>query len=291
MRTASSSVSINKQYKDKLFCMLFGDERYKQNILDLYNALNGTNYTDPNDVSITTIDEAIYIKMKNDVSILIDDYMSLWEQQSTFNPNMPVRGLMYFGELYHSYIKCNGYSPYSRTLIKLPTPKYVVLYNGAEERPEREILRLSDSFIHTDSTGDFEWTATMINLNKGKNDGLLSKCKALSDYMTLINQIRIYKKEMKGKSLESVIDAAVEDCIKKGVLKEFLTKHRAEVKAVCIKDFDQKAYDEDLREEGEKNKGIKIALKMLQRGDSKEDIMDLGITEEEYSEALVIFKQ
>ena len=97
-------VRTNPQYKDRLFRLLFGNPEMKSNIISLYNALNGTNYTDEKEIEITTLDDAIYIKMKNDVSLLIDSYLSLWEQQSSYNPNMPLRGLMYFGNLYDTYI-------------------------------------------------------------------------------------------------------------------------------------------------------------------------------------------
>ena len=83
---------VNKKYKDRLFCLLFGNEEYKDNVLSLYNALCHTSHTNTEDIQIYTIDDVIYIKMKNDVSILLDSFLYLWEQQSTFNPNMPIRG-------------------------------------------------------------------------------------------------------------------------------------------------------------------------------------------------------
>lgn len=188
-----SDSKINREYKDRLFCLLFGKEEYKENILSLYNALHNTSYTDVNDVEITTISDAIYIGMKNDVSILIDSYLPLWEQQSSFNPNMPVRGLMYFGKLYSAYIVEHNLNIYGETLIRIPTPQYTVLYNGEKDELPIIKLKLSDAFVHKDESNEFQWTATMINLNVGKNDQLLSRCKVLSDYMYLINLIRKIK--------------------------------------------------------------------------------------------------
>ena len=195
MSNTYNTVSINGEYKDKLFCLLFGREEYKDNILSLYNALNNTNYMNTDDIEITTIEDTLYIKMKNDVSFLIDSYLSLWEQQSTFNPNMPIRGLMYYGNLYNSYISDRGLNIYGSSLVKIPTPKYIVFYNGTTNRKPVEKLKLSDAFMQEDESHEFEWTATMVNLNQGKNDELLSKCKVLSDYMTLINKIRIIKRK------------------------------------------------------------------------------------------------
>lgn len=102
-----SNVKVNREYKDRLFRFRFGTEAYKEDMLSLYNALNGTAYGNAEELSITTIEDVIYVGMKNDVSVLLDGNLSLWEQQSTLNPNMPVRGLMYFGNLYDQYIKAN----------------------------------------------------------------------------------------------------------------------------------------------------------------------------------------
>ena len=238
---------VNKKYKDRLFCLLFGNEEYKDNILSLYNALCHTTYTNEEDIQIYTIDDVIYIKMKNDVSILLDSFLYLWEQQSTFNPNMPIRGFMYFGKMYDRYITENSLNIYGKTIIKLPTPRYTVLYNGMDEQPSFMQLRLSDSFINPDSSGAFEWTASMINLNDGKNEDLLINCRPLKDYMTLINEIRKNSKIM---NFDNAVDAAVTYCIEHDVLKTFLLKHRAEVKDVCITEYDEKTFVDGIRAEG-----------------------------------------
>lgn len=238
---------VNKKYKDRLFCLLFGNEEYKDNILSLYNALCHTSYTNVEDIQICTIDDVIYIKMKNDVSILLDSFLYLWEQQSTFNPNMPIRGFMYFGKMYDRYITENSFNIYGKTIIKLPTPRYTVLYNGMDEQPSFMQLRLSDSFINPDSSGDFEWTASMVNLNDGKNEDLLNNCRPLKDYMTLINEIRKNSKTM---NFENAVDTAVTYCIEHDVLRTFLLKHRAEVKDVCITEYDEKTFVDGIRAEG-----------------------------------------
>ena len=176
-------MKLNKKYKDRLFCLLFGNEEYKENILSLYNALCNTAHTDVNDIKLYTIDNVIYIEMKNDVSILLDSYLHLWEQQSSYNPNMPLRGLMYFSKMYDRYIVEHSYNIYGSTLVKLPTPRYTVLYNGTSKQPAFMKLKLSDAFIHEDTSGDFEWTANMVNINHGMNDELLNNCRPLQEYM------------------------------------------------------------------------------------------------------------
>lgn len=117
--------AIRQNYKDTLFRKLFGDPENKKELLSLFNALNGTAYTNEDDLEITTIGDVVYMSMKNDVSCILDCYMGLFEHQSTFNPNMPLRGLLYFGKLYDKYVVENECNLYGSTLIKIPTPRYL----------------------------------------------------------------------------------------------------------------------------------------------------------------------
>lgn len=254
MTEIKKTASINRTYKDRLFRLRFGTDEYKADMLSLYNALNGTSYNNPNDIAITTIDDVIYVKMKNDVSLILDGNLLLWEQQSSINPNMPVRGLIYFGNLYDQYIKTNKLNIYGRKLQKLPTPQYVVFYNGEENCEPITKLKLSDAFINPDNSGDFEWTATVYNLNRGKNDDLLARCRPLSEYMELINRIRDNLKT--NKDIRNAVDKAIESCIADGIMEDFLAKHRAEVLSVCITEFDEKVYTDGIREEG-REEGLK----------------------------------
>ena len=262
-------MSINREYKDRLFRLLFGQEETKGNMLSLYNALNHTDYTNPDDITITTIDDVIYVGMKNDVSFILADYINLWEQQSSYNPNMPLRGFLYFGKLYNSFVERNRLNIYGSVLMKIPTPQYVVLYNGTADQPAEQKLRLSDAFIQPVNGSEFEWTATMININAGKNDELLKSCPALRDYMTLVNRIR--ENRGQGNDVEDAIDKAVVSCIEDDVLKEFLLKHRTEVLDVCITEFNKDVYEEGIRaegraegrEEGREARGLENARAML----------------------------
>lgn len=135
-------------------------------------------------------------------------------------------------------------------------------------------LKLSDSFINPDCSGDFEWTANMVNLNDGKNDDLLNNCRPLKDYMTLINEIR---KNCKTMEFESAVDEAVTYCIEHDVLKTFLLKHRAEVKDVCITEYNEKSFVEGIRAEGraegQNEKGLAVYRNLRKRGFSKEDAL------------------
>ena len=272
-KEAKMSEKINVQYKDRLFRLLFGSEALKDNILSLYNALNGTKYNKPEEIELYTIDDVIYIKMKNDVALILDSYLSLWEQQSSYNPNMPVRGLMYFGKLYDKYIETNELNIYGSKLIKIPTPRYVVFYNGTKDADSIKELKLSDAFIVSDASNRFEWTATMYNLNEGKNNDLLNRCKPLSDYMTLINRIREYQKTLE---LSVAVDKAIDDCINDGILAEFLVSHRAEVRDMCITEYNEKSFVNGIRAEGIEEGVRKAILKMLKKGRTVDEIVDFG---------------
>lgn len=152
----SINYSANRCYKDSLFRLLFGREENKQNLLDLYNALNDSDYTNKDDLIINTIDDVIYMKMKNDVSFILDSQMVLLEHQSTYNPNMPLRGLLYFARLYEGIVNISKNIYYPR-LIKIPTPQYIVLYNGTDRKiGNKKVLKLSDAFEKPNHTKGYE---------------------------------------------------------------------------------------------------------------------------------------
>ena len=222
-----------RNHKDRLFIKLFHD---KKKLLELYNALNGTNYTNPDDLEITTIDDVVYLGMKNDCSFIIGEYVNLYEQQSTFCRNMPLRGLIYLAGIYQSYVAQHEFNLYGSRLIPLPTPRYVVFYNGTEERPEREVMRLSEAFAGTEPC--LEFTAEVININKGKNPGLMKQCRTLEGYSVFIGKVRELQEE--GFVLDEAVDEACKYCIENDYLKDFLLKHRNEVRKVLLTEYDAK---------------------------------------------------
>ena len=175
-------VNINRLHKDRLFKDIFASPESKGNALQLYNALNSTDYKDENDLEVYTISDAIYMRMKNDFSFILNGDLNLYEQQSTFNLNMPLRGLFYFSKQYERFVGGNSQMIYSTRLKKLPTPKYVVFYNGGDERPEREVLKLSDAF-ENQNYGDEEYVPSLevralaLNINYGHNKALPDACR------------------------------------------------------------------------------------------------------------------
>ncbi len=241
----NENVRINKKYKDTLFRKLFGEN--KKEALSLYNALNGSNYTNEGDLEFTTLEDVIWMKVKNDVSFMVSRSLNLYEHQSSFNPNMPLRGFLYFADLYRQIIS-DSEKLYSHSLLKIPTPKYYVFYNGETNMQEsdRMELKLSTAFDDSSARTDFEWTATMININYGHNEELMRKCRTLADYSKFVETVRFYQRS---ENLDEAVNKAVNDCIKDNVLKDFLTKHRREVNDMTLTEFDEKKYEQVVRED------------------------------------------
>ncbi len=261
---------MRRTYKDSVFRKLFGDSSSRDSLLSLYNALNGTSYDDPSDLTINTIDDAVYMGMKNDISCIIDCHMVLIEQQSTYNPNMPLRGLMYFGKLYDQFIKTNSQNIYSSDLIRIPTPRYFVFYNGPKEMPDKTILRLSDAFARPDPSGNFEWSAEMININQGHNELLLDSCRILKEYVLFIDQVRYYLK--RGYETDDAVNLAVDDCIRGNILKQFLLKNKSEVIDMCITEYNEAETMQLFLEEGIEKGSIKTLVDLVKDGIISDEI-------------------
>ena len=241
-KTKTQPVVI-RNYRDTLFRMLY---RNKKRLLSLFNAVNGTQYDNPDDLTITTLEGVLHLGMKNDVSCIIDMMMQLYEHQSTVNPNMPLRNLFYVSDLLQKYIYEEGLDIYSRKQIKIPTPKFVVFYNGDEEQPERKEIRLSKAFSANTGETNMELVVLQININKGQNEELKAACKTLQEYAEFTERAREHRKEME---LEDAIRTTIDECIRDGILKDFLLKNKAEVYHMCLYEFDVELHERVLREE------------------------------------------
>ena len=179
-KSRHSKQTHNRQYKDRLWRMIFNN---KEDLLQLYNAINYTDYQNPDDLEVNTLEDVLYLSMKNDVSFLVGGTMNLYEHQSTFNPNMPLRGVFYFSRLYEGYVADNNLMIYHEKRVRLPKPKYIVFYNGTKNQPDSMELKLSDCFENTDNDAPcLECTATMLNINYGHNQELMKHCRRLKEY-------------------------------------------------------------------------------------------------------------
>ncbi|MEQ2369953.1 hypothetical protein WMO28_03175 [Blautia sp. CLA-JM-H16] len=268
-------LTANRIYKSRIFAMLFSD---RNELLKLYNAINGTSYDDPELLQINTLENAVYMSMQNDVSFIIEMRLHLYEHQSTYSPNLPVRYLLYVADVYSDYTK--DMNLYGSRPVKLPTPKFVIFYNGQAEQPDRKEVKLSELFTISESEPSLELTAVMLNINKGHNRKLMETCRTLHDYAEYTSRVREYAAEM---SLDEAVERAITECISEGILADFLRKNRAEAKKVSIYEYDEERHMRQTREEGVEE-GFASGLEQGMKQKEKQiaiNLMNAGILTEE----------
>lgn len=228
------------EYKDTIFRMLYRD---KENLLSLYNAVNDRNYTNPDDLQIVTLENALYQRLVIQKSL------------------------------------------YSTAIKKIPTPRFIVFYNGTKKVEDRSEFRLSSAYENPTEDPDLELRVTMLNVNDGHNNELMEHCRTLKEYAQYVARVRKYAAEP-DIVLEEAVERAVEECIKEGILAEFLMRNRAEVIKVSIYEYDREFEEKKLRkaeyeagrqdgiEIGEKNILQKLIKKRLSKGMTAEEIAD-----------------
>lgn len=245
--------AANRQYKDTVFRMLFSE---KENLLSLYNAVTGKAYQNADDLKIVTLENAIYMGMKNDLAFMLETNIYLYEHQSTLNPNIPLRDLIYIGIEYQQYV--DDKSLYSSRLQKIPAPKFMVFYNGTDAVDDRVELRLSNAYEHLAGEPDLELKVLMLNVNEGHNKELMEQCQTLKEYAIYVARVRKYAS---AQNLNDAVERAITECIKEGILVDFLRKNRSEVKMVSILEYDKEWEEKKLRKaeyEAGKSDGIEI---------------------------------
>ena len=277
----SVALPVNRIYKDRLYKMIFND---KSELLKLYNAINGTHYNDPAMLTITTLDNAIYMTMENDLSFIIDMRLALYEQQSTVNPNLPLRFLMYITDIYSAYTK--DMNIYGSKKVQIPLPSFVIFYNDVKSQPDRTEFLLSELFHPTTDQPALELKAVMLNINKGHNQELMNACHTLRDYSEYVARIRTYSAEM---PLTDAVEKAITECIHENILRDFLLKNRAEAKAMSIYEYDEektlRMFREEGYEDGERNGKIQATIEMcLEFNLSSDAIVQKLMTKFQFSE-------
>ena len=247
-QVSEKTPTANRQYKDTVFRMLFSE---KENLLSLYNAVTGSHYQNAEALKIVTLENAIYMGMKNDLANIY-----LYEHQSTINPNIPLRDLIYIGIEYQQYL--NDKSLYSSKLQKIPAPKFMVFYNGTDDVEDRMELKLSSAYEHLAGEPDLELKVLMLNVNEGHNKDLMEQCQTLKEYAIYVARVRKYAS---AQNLNDAVERAITECIKEGILVDFLRKNRSEVKMVSILEYDKEWEEKKLRKaeyEAGKSDGIEI---------------------------------
>ena len=204
-------MNVNRNYKDSVFSMLFS----KPEVLrDLYSALGGVSLPPDIPVSINTLKNVLYMDLYNDISFEIGGKLVvLIEHQSTINPNMALRFLLYISRVLEKIVKRK--TLYSSKKVTIPRPEFYVLYNGPKPFPDNAVFKLSDLFMDSDGLSKdtfpmLELEVKVININEGRNAEILNRCKKLSEYSTLIGKIYTYREELE--NLEEAVEKAVKYC-------------------------------------------------------------------------------
>lgn len=244
---------IHRKYKDRVFRIIFRD---KKELPELYNVVNDSTYTNPDELTITTIEDVVYMGMKNDLSFIIGDVMNLYEHQSSYSPNLPLRGLFYFASLYRERIEDVKQKLYMNVPLHIPFPQYIVFYNGTKQEPERQELKLSDLFVKTgkEVPPALECKAVVLNINFGHNRELMEKCVTLREYSRFVVMIR---QQMSG---ELPFEEVVDTCIRQGILSEILRKNRSEVIDMILTEYNEEEFS---LSEGEAEQYVKKVLDNL----------------------------
>ncbi len=273
-RNKLSKTNVNSEHKDRLFNYIFGREENKKWTLNLYNAINGSNYTDPNLITFNTLENFLYLSMRNDTSFIISESINLYEHQGSYNPNMPLRMLEYLGRLYGGYVKQNDLDKFGTQMIKLPVPKLVTFYNGTKETEDVVQLKLTDSFDRkVRDQSDVEVKVTMYNINHGRNSKLMEVCKPLAEYSWLMAEIRNNISHIK--DVEFAVSKAIDDMPEKYEIRKFLVVHKTEVANMLLAEWNEQDAIETIRKT-ERNEGRKEGRREGRREGIKEGL-EIGI--------------
>ena len=287
-------LTTHRNYKDTVFRMLFSD---RKNLLSLYNAVSGAHYDDPEKLEIVTLENAIYMGMKNDLAFIIDTDLFLYEHQSTYNPNMPLRDLFYISSEYQKLV--DKRSLYSSVLQKIPAPQFIVFYNGTEKKKDSWVNHLSEAFENLSGAPKLELEVLTININEGHNSELMEQCQTLREYAQYVACVRRYAKEFE---LNEAVKLAVDECIRNNILSKFLRANKSEVIAMSIFEYDKEEEERKLRK-AEYEAGVAAGMKdgmkagiadgiskgkILAKKDATSSLITLGLTVEQISSALKV---
>jgi hypothetical protein len=268
--TATPKAQANEKVKDTLFTKLFSEP---DAILSLYNALSQSQYPPETPIEITTLRDVFFKGRHNDLSFIVDGKLVvLVEHQSTINPNMPIRMLIYLGKVYDSLLK--GNTIYKSKLVKLLRPEFIVLYNGKDKLPAEDTLKLSDAFVDLPSeyrpNGNLELTVRVLNVNMGYNENIVQKSVELNGFVAINHEIR--KNRDSGMNINEAVAKAVKDCADRNILSDFLRKYGSEVINMLNTEWNLDEYVAVQREEAVEDKALDTALSLLQEGDSPEKV-------------------
>jgi len=251
----------NRTYKDSVFTSLFSNSDL---LRELYGAIGGISLPDDIPISINTLDNVLVRDIYNDISFMVGSKLVvLIEHQSTVNPNMALRLLMYMAETYKQMVKEKNI--YSGKKISIPYPEFYVLYDGVDSYPDKATLKLSDLFENPKDIGLpekshplLELEVQVLNINEGKNCEIVNRCRKLSEYSLFVSKVREFME--KYNDLLKAIREAVKYCQEHDILRGYLEKHGTEVINMLYYEYNQELEREVIREEAIED-GIEMGRK------------------------------
>jgi predicted transposase/invertase (TIGR01784 family) len=264
-------MAANREYKDSVFTLLFKEP---DKLRELYGALEGVTLPEDIPIEVNTLTDALFKNQINDISFTVDNRLViLIEHQSTINPNMPLRVLLYVAAVYEKIV--DRRTLYKSKQVKIPVPEFVVLYNGKEPYKDTDVLRLSDSFLGADDLKAFnankpalDLTVQVYNINKGKNPEMVRKSETLSAYSFFIDKVREFEQNSPKAEQEAAIKKAIKYCIDHSILADFLQKNASEVCNMLITEWNWDEYLEVQKEEAREDTQEEIAKNALAEGAS-----------------------
>lgn len=195
----------------------------------------------------------IFGDRKNDLAFMIENrFIILIEMQSTVNPNMPLRFLVYIAKEFEKLFFSQQI--YSSTPVKIPTPEIYVFYDGSKDIPLESELKLSDAFIAKCDKLYLELNVRVINVNYEKGAELLEKCRLLSDYSQLVHIAKM--NYQRTHDLDTAVSEAVTECMERNILRSFLKENGGEIMSFLY-DMLTKEEMEEIREHDGYVRGLK----------------------------------
>ncbi len=273
--------------------LFYEDESAEKNQISLYNALHEKPLPDGTKIMPLRVENIIYMNLQNDFSYEADGkVIVIGEHQATINFNMPLRSLMYIGRIYEQLVPVRD--RYKKGQVMLPKPEFYTFYNGTEPMEKECVLKLSNAFKVQDGKAPLELEVKVININPGAEHELLEKCQVMKEYGIFIDTIRKYQTE----GIENPYELAIKECIKKGILADYLRKKGSEVINMLQAEYDyeldievqrEEAYEDGLRageqigrqnginegmQKGMQEKEIALIVKKVRRGKNLQTIAD-----------------
>jgi DNA-binding transcriptional regulator of glucitol operon len=273
-------MGANTKYKDSVFSVLFSDPSA---LRELYGALEGITLPPDIPVTINTLQDVLFMERINDISFTVGDkVVVLLEHQSTINPNMALRLLMYIARIYEKIL--GDKNIYTTKALTIPRPEFFVLYNGTAPYPDEQVLKLSDAFENIEGLGysgkgpiELELIVRVININEGRNEKIVRGSKVLAGYRAFIGKVREYEQERGDR--EAALKLAIAYCREHDILREFLELHASEVMNMLTTEWNwddaKEVWYNEGREEGLEKGREEIAKAALAKGMSPVAVSDI----------------